>query len=119
VRSVLWNHELPWLLISGGDDSTLAAWDIRKNQLIYETIEPSISISSMTTHPLNPFTLITSHLDNSLIFWDLLLTPDIFHAQLKFSLPEFQITDVIADPQDLMNSVGYHNSGRLSGEGSK
>lgn len=61
----------------------LAAWDIRSNKLIYEALEPSISISSMTSHPKNPFTLVTSHLDNSVIFWDLMGISDIFVAQMK------------------------------------
>jgi ribosome assembly protein RRB1 len=78
VRSVHWNHEIPWLLISGGDDSFLAVWDIRKNKLIYETYEPCISTSSISSHPKNPFTIVSTHLDNSLIFWDLLGLADIF-----------------------------------------
>jgi WD40 repeat protein len=51
VRCVLWNSEIPWLLLSGGDDSSLAAWDIRNNELVAEAVEPSISFSSMTSHP--------------------------------------------------------------------
>ena len=72
VRSLLWNYEIPWLLISGGDDSIIVAWDIRNNSMIYDMIEPSISVSSFTTHPLKPFTVVSSHIDNSVIFWDLL-----------------------------------------------
>lgn len=29
VRSVAWNHELPWMLISAGDDQKIVVWDIR------------------------------------------------------------------------------------------
>ena len=29
VRSVSWNYEIPWLLISAGDDSYFGVWDIR------------------------------------------------------------------------------------------
>jgi ribosome assembly protein RRB1 len=77
VRSVCWNYELPWLLISGGDDSSFGVWDIRKNKLISEFYEPCISVSSITTHPRKPFTIVTSHLDNSVIFWDLLAINEI------------------------------------------
>lgn len=77
MRSLCWNPELPWLLISGGDDSYFAAWDIRSNELIFEMHEPSISISSITTHPSNPFALVSSHFDNTVIFWDLLNFSDI------------------------------------------
>jgi ribosome assembly protein RRB1 len=83
VRCVLWNHELPWLLLSGGDDSSLAAWDIRSNELIAECLEPSISFSSLTSHASKPFTVISSHLDNSLIIWDVLGLSDVSQIQLK------------------------------------
>jgi ribosome assembly protein RRB1 len=80
VRSLLWNHEMPWLLISGGDDSQIGIWDIRTNKLIHEVFENSISISSMTSHPAKPFTIVSSHLDNSIMFWDLLGVSDVFLA---------------------------------------
>lgn len=101
MRSVLWNTELPWLLLSGGDDSSLAAWDVRSNKLIYDTLEPSISISSMTSHPMNPFTMVSSHLDNSVIFWDLFGIPDVFQAQMKLVL-DMGVFEVHADTHDLM-----------------
>jgi WD40 repeat protein len=115
VRSILWNYELPWLLLSGGDDSTIAAWDIRSNKLIFDTLEPCISISSMATHPKNPFTVITSHLDNSVIFWDLLGLSDIFLNQLKFIL-DLGLLETICDPHDLMVP---DVRGKLSGQLSK
>ena len=79
----MWNTELPWLLISGGDDSVLALWDIRKDGLVTSiaqgttVLEPSISISCLTSHPKKPFNFISAHLDNSLIVWDLLGLPEI------------------------------------------
>jgi WD40 repeat protein len=82
---------LPWLLISGGDDSQIALWDIRTDSLVTNTLgdavyEPSISISSLSSHPGQPFLLISGHLDNSLILWDLLGLPDVQLAQLKLIL---------------------------------
>jgi WD40 repeat protein len=115
VRSVRWNYELPWLLISGGDDSCLAAWDIRHNKMIFEIMEPCISVSSMTNHPSNPFTLITSHLDNSVICWDLMGLNDIYLAQMKFIL-EMGLFDVTSDQHDLMSPA---LNGKLAGESSK
>ena len=29
VRSIHWNDEIPWLLVTGGDDSKQVIWDIR------------------------------------------------------------------------------------------
>jgi len=99
VRSLTWNHELPWLLISGGDDSFIGMWDIRSNKLIYETYEPCISTSSFTMHPKKPFTLVSSHLDNSLIFWDLMGIPDVFQTQMKFLL-DLGLIETLCDSHD-------------------
>lgn len=73
-----WNYEISWMLITGGDDQRLLVWDIRDNKMIYEVNEPSVSVASLTTHPQKPFTLVTSHFDNSIIFWDLLGFKDVF-----------------------------------------
>lgn len=102
VRCVLWNHELPWLLLSGGDDSSLAAWDIRSNELVAESLEPSISFSSMTTHPHRPFTVVTSHLDNSLVLWDIMGLPDVYQAQLKLLCDNEE--SVLCEHNELMDS---------------
>ncbi len=102
VRCVLWNHELPWLLLSGGDDSSLAAWDIRSNELVAESLEPSISFSSMTTHPHRPFTVVTSHLDNSLVLWDIMGLPDVYQAQLKLLCENEE--SVLCEHNELMDS---------------
>ena len=109
---MIWNYEIPWLLISGGDDSCLAAWDIRSNKLIHETVEPCISVSSMTTHPLSPFSLVTSHLDNSVIFWDLMGFSDIFLAQMKVIL-DMGLLETCSDIHDVMIP---NVMGKLSGE---
>mmetsp|Transcript_44909 Transcript_44909/g.43482 ORF Transcript_44909/g.43482 Transcript_44909/m.43482 type:complete len:285 (-) Transcript_44909:1660-2514(-) len=115
VRSVSWNFEIPWLLVSGADDSQIALWDIRSNSLITSIVEPCISVSGITSHPKTPFALITSHLDNSVIFWDLLDLPEITTLQLKFLL-DFSLTDIICDPHDQM---APKTSEKLSGEVSK
>jgi WD40 repeat protein len=112
---VQWNYEIPWLLISGGDDSFIAMWDIRNNKLISEAYEPCISTSSFTSHPKKPFTLVSSHLDNSIIFWDLLGVSDIFQTQLKFVL-DLGLLETLCDAHDQMVP---DVKGKLSGEHSK
>jgi len=102
-------------LISGGDDSSIGMWDIRTNKLIYESYEPCISVSSITTHPKKPFTVITSHLDNSVIFWDLLALGDIFQTQMKFIM-DMGLLEITCDGHD---SMVPENKGKLSGEASK
>ena len=32
VRSLEWNSEIPWLLVSGADDSQIIVWDTRTRQ---------------------------------------------------------------------------------------
>jgi hypothetical protein len=46
--------------------------------MVYQIHDLSISVSSFATHPKNPFSIATSHFDNSVIFWDLLDVSDIF-----------------------------------------
>jgi WD40 repeat protein len=99
VRSLAWNYEIPWLLISGCDNSELAIWDIRSNELITSIHEESIAVSAISTHPKRPFAYATSHLDNSVIFWDILDLPDIAMVSMKFFL-ELPLTDIICDAHD-------------------
>lgn len=111
---MIWNYEIPWLLISGGDDSLLVCWDIRSNTILSTTIEPCISISSMSSHQMKPFSIVSSHLDNSVIFWDLMGLSDIFQTQMKFIL-DLGLLEVTCDPNDLM-TPGDSVKGKLSGE---
>lgn len=69
----------------------------------------------MTTHPQSPFTLVTSHLDNSVIFWDLMGLKDLALAQLKFVL-DMNLLETVCDPHDLM-LPGVR--GKLAGEVSR
>jgi WD40 repeat protein len=117
VRSLLWNTELPWLLTSGGDDSYLALWDIRKDSLVTSVrqnvtvFEPSISISCLTSHPSKPFSFLSAHLDNSIIVWDLMGLPEVQLAQLKL-IADSSLIEVCTDPHDAMVP---ENFGKLAG----
>lgn len=106
---------MPWLLVSGCDDSELAMWDIRSNELISSIHEESISVSAIATHPKRPFAYVTSHLDNSVIFWDILDLSDIAIVMTKFFL-ELPLTDIICDFHDQMTPSTY---GKVSGEVSR
>jgi hypothetical protein len=55
----------------------------------------------MTSSPLNPFTLVTSHLDNSVIFWDLMGFSDIFLSEMKVIL-DMGLLEVTTDIHDAM-----------------
>jgi WD40 repeat protein len=70
--------------VTGGDDSLLVIWDIRSASVIHYVYEPCISVSSITSHPKKPFAMVSSQLDNSVIFWDILGLSEIFYVQMKF-----------------------------------
>jgi len=59
------------MLLSGSDDSQIIMWDIRVNSVLHVIHEPSVSVSSLALHPQRPFSLVSAHFDNTLIFWDL------------------------------------------------
>lgn len=86
VRSVQWSTEVPWLLVSGGDDSKQCVWDVRNKMLIFVAEEPTLAMTSLTAHPERPFTLFSSHFDASIIQWTLLGIPDVALPQIKFLL---------------------------------
>jgi WD40 repeat protein len=77
VRSLIWNTEIPWLLISGSDDSVINVWDTRNSKLISSTCEPILATTSLTSHADKPFSIISSHFDSSIVFWSLLSIPEI------------------------------------------
>ena len=85
------------MLISAADDSQVAIWDIRNYHLLISVYEPSLSLTSLTLHPLRPFSIISSHFDSSLLFWNLLSIPDVALVQLKFLL-NLGRGDILCDP---------------------
>jgi hypothetical protein len=93
---------LPWLLVSGGDDSRLILWDIRSNEKAFETKEPSVSVSCIDSHPSKPFLYATSHFDNSLFFWDILALAPVRTALCKILL-NFSYLEYTCDPHDGMD----------------
>lgn len=102
MRSLCWNYELPWLLVSGGDDSRLVLWDIRTNEKAFDTKEPSVSVSCIDSHPSKPFLYVTSHFDNSLFFWDILALGTVRTALTKVLL-NFSYLEYTCDPHDAMD----------------
>ena len=74
VRPVVWHSEVPFLIISGGWDSTIRLWDIRK-----EGREACIAIGSghladvygLAAHPKRPFVFATTSRDSTVRFWNI------------------------------------------------
>jgi len=72
VRPIIWNPELPWLLISGSWDSTIKMWDVRQNSCIYTAYEHYADIYGLDIHPERPFNVISCSRDSSIRTWSLL-----------------------------------------------
>lgn len=111
VRSLSWNYELPWMLITAADDANICIWDIRNETLLTSVYQASLSLTSFAVHPDHPFSIISTHFDNSIIQWSLLGIPDIAIAQTKMLL-DLPITETLCDPHD---SMLKKFSSRLSG----
>ena len=115
VRTVVWNHELPWLLISACDDSMLVVWDLRTQQPMTALYEPHGAMTSLISHPRRPFSLISCHFDHSIQFWSLMGVPDISMAQIKVLLGARE--DVLCDAQEAYTNPDI--KGKLAGSQSK
>jgi len=113
VRSVIWNSELPWMLISGSDDSMIVVWDTRSSKVITSSYEPTLSLTSITSHPQRPFTLVSSHFDSSIIVWSLLSLPEVALSQLKFILG-VNLNDIFSTPDESLNSEQMKLTGTQS-----
>ncbi len=71
VRALLWNTEIPWLLLSGSWDATIRVWDTRKNECIFVTSDHYADVYGITSHPQRPFMYVSCSRDTSLRFWNL------------------------------------------------
>ena len=74
------------MLISAADDQQIAIWDTRTKEVLVTVIEPSLALTSFSSHPHRPFRLFSSHFDSSVMCWNLLGIPEVSLTQLKFLL---------------------------------
>ena len=109
----MWNTEIPWLLATGGDDSKQVLWDIRNKQVIFCAQQPTLAMTSFTSHPDRPFSYISSHFDASMIHWAIDCLPDIAITQLKFLLGCPKI-ELVCD--DVHSSMTGDHKAKLAGE---
>lgn len=105
VRSLNWSSEVPWLLVSGGDDSRQVCWDVRSRMMIFCAEEPTLAMTSFTSHYDRPFIYFSSHFDASIIQWNLLGVPDVALPQIKFLL-NCERADIL---QDDLNEIMTSN----------
>ena len=101
-------------MTSAADDSNVAVWDLRTSERVFSTNEPSLALTSFTSHYERPFTYYSSHFDASIMQWSLLDQPDIGLSQIKLLLGNEQ-DDVICDVHDLMNhQISFKLTGNKS-----
>ena len=104
VRSLSWNTEIPWMLITASDDNMVAIWDVRTHKVVSQTYEPTLALTAFATHPKRPFSLISTHFDSSIIFWSLLSVPDVALAQYKM-LFGVESEDLLSDATNVLSNA--------------
>lgn len=116
VRSLVFNPEMPWILVSAADDSQVVVWDLRTKKILTSIIEPTLPMTSLISHPISPFTLISCHFDSSILFWSLINIPHVALAQLKLLLGS-TVDSIYCEPGDAYTNTDH--SAKLSGKQSK
>ncbi|XP_074085041.1 WD repeat-containing protein 17 isoform X5 [Macrotis lagotis] len=77
VRGLMWNPEIPYLLISGSWDSTIRVWDTREGTCLDTVYDHGADVYGLTCHPHRPFTMASCSRDSTVRLWSLisLITP--------------------------------------------
>ncbi|XP_064418266.1 WD repeat-containing protein 17 isoform X2 [Latimeria chalumnae] len=77
VRGLMWNTEIPYLLISGSWDYTIRVWDTRDGTCLDTVYDHGADVYGLTCHPSRPFTMASCSRDSTVRLWSLtpLITP--------------------------------------------
>ncbi|XP_058380914.1 WD repeat-containing protein 17 isoform X5 [Diceros bicornis minor] len=77
VRGLVWNTEIPYLLISGSWDYTIKVWDTREGTCLDTVYDHGADVYGLTCHPSRPFTMASCSRDSTVRLWSLtpLITP--------------------------------------------
>nr|XP_045011862.1 WD repeat-containing protein 17 isoform X4 [Jaculus jaculus] len=77
VRGLMWNPEIPYLLISGSWDYTIKVWDTREGVCVDTVYDHGADVYGLTCHPSRPFTMASCSRDSTVRLWSLipLITP--------------------------------------------
>uniref|UniRef100_A0A8B9MAP4 WD repeat domain 17 n=1 Tax=Accipiter nisus TaxID=211598 RepID=A0A8B9MAP4_9AVES len=81
VRGLMWNPEIPYLLISGSWDYTIRVWDTRDGTCLDTVYDHGADVYGLTCHPSRPFTMASCSRDSTVRLWS--LTPLINPLQIN------------------------------------
>ncbi|XP_015226931.1 PREDICTED: WD repeat-containing protein 17 [Cyprinodon variegatus] len=71
VRGLMWNTEVPHLLISGSWDYTIRVWDTRDGTCLDTVYDHGADVYGLTCHQSRPFTMASCSRDSTVRLWSL------------------------------------------------
>ncbi|XP_053713186.1 WD repeat-containing protein 17-like isoform X2 [Synchiropus splendidus] len=71
VRGLMWNTEVPYLLISGSWDYTIRVWDTRDGTCLDIVFDHGADVYGLTCHQSRPFTMASCSRDSTVRLWSL------------------------------------------------
>jgi WD repeat-containing protein 17 len=67
---LLWNTEIPYLLLSGSWDASIILWDVRRGIKLTNIAQHTSDVYGLTCNPERPFTFVSSSRDSTIRFWN-------------------------------------------------
>ncbi|KAL4230509.1 Anaphase-promoting complex subunit 4 WD40 domain [Mactra antiquata] len=114
VRGLIWNMEIPYLIISGSWDSSIRMWDFRDGKCLHVLLDHGADVYGLACHPSRPFILASCSRDSTVRLWSLASLVQPIEINILAGKPWNQIlgtNENVMDPKK-----GPLLSGRVSRE---